>query len=70
MSDFVKLLVEKTACHDDGVCSKNCTYLQAQYGGGYECELFYERVDDRQRLPDCVAAEQRGKAFDHVEPES
>ena len=59
MGDFVKVLVEHSINHDDGFCNKNCTYLQAQYGGGYQCELFYERTDERVRLPQCVEAEKR-----------
>lgn len=66
MGEFVNVLVERTVCHDEGVCNKNCAYLQAQHpsrGGGYECELFDVRVDDRKRLPQCVAAEQLAKAI-------
>ena len=59
MSGFVTVLVEKRVCHDDGVCAKDCTYLMAQYRGGFECELFGERVDDRRRLNECVSAERR-----------
>jgi hypothetical protein len=64
MSEFVTVLVSHTVCHDEGVCNKNCTHLQAQHparGGGYQCELFDARVDDRNRLPQCVAAEQLAK---------
>ena len=59
MSDFAKVLVEHSICHDEGVCNKSCYSLSARYGGGYDCELFGERVDDRVRLPVCVEAEKR-----------
>lgn len=59
MNDFVKVLVQHTVCHDEGACSKDCNYLDAQYDGGYVCGLFGERVDDRERLLACVIAGQR-----------
>lgn len=62
---FAAVLVERRICYDEQGCNKNCVYLQAQHpvrGGGYVCELFDERVDDRVRLPACVAAEERAKA--------